>query len=1025
MNLTLYNPFKKGNLFAKLFGMGVFLVLGTLTAYLSYQRYLLSEEDRQDKMVAAASAAMARLESSLNLGLSTARTLGFIVERYGYPTNFDSLAAGLQSANPYVDAIELSMQGVITDVYPLQGNESILAHDIMSERKSAESKLDSSMLRSFFFEGPVNLIQGGSGIIGRQPIYSGDKFLGFAIVVIKVPTLLKAAGIGEKDQGEYEYVVTRDHKDREESIFGGTPTEQMQMVEASVPNGHWHVYAGLNTKSTLAFLWPYFLIGFLTSVLAGLLAFQQTSQPLLLTEMVRKKTSELAVSNERYAFVTQATTDAIWDWDIESGKIYWGEGFTLLFGYNKEDMRDDMDSWTRLLHPDDMQRIINGIRACLDGSESHWNDEYRLLKSDGSYAFVLDRGFIIRNDRGKAVRMVGAIKDITDRKAREQELKLFESVIKNTADAVVITEAEPLSEPGPRIVYVNEAFTHMTGYQIDEVLGKTPRMLQGPDSDREETARMSRKLRRWEPVSATLLNYKKNGEEFWVSMNITPVADESGWYTHWIAIQRDVTADKRRESQALLAAQISKTFNEQDELGIAVQHALTYIVDYGKFSMAEIWLVDPDEKEISLRANYIPDDNIVQFYEKHPTFRNLKKGEALPGTIWQRGVSMQWEQTQREGIFRRTRAAVEAGINRIDGIPLLDKGRVVGVLLLGSSQEEKRDFALSVSAEDFSNFLGTEIARKQVEQELTKLFNLVPDMICIADFNGYFRKVNPAMVRILGYSEEELLSRPYNEFLHPDDIPHTTAKTIELQKSGLPGYVENRLITKNGEVRWLAWSVVLSLTEETIFATAKDITEVQDLQRLVNRAAEMARFGAWEVIEQDKTLQWSDFTYEVMGVPRDYDLSITKGMDLLTPDSQVAVRHAIDQLRVDGLPFDIELELQYGDTSRKWVRCQAQPEFINGVRTRIIGSFQDITQTKNYISKIEEHNRELNEIAWMQAHEVRGPLARIMGLINVLGNPQLSEADKTNALNHMQQATREFDGIIKRIVDKSTLKKEV
>ncbi|MEQ7802123.1 PAS domain-containing protein [Pedobacter sp. ASV1-7] len=140
------------------------------------------------------------------------------------------------------------------------------------------------------------------------------------------------------------------------------------------------------------------------------------------------------------------------------------------------------------------------------------------------------------------------IRDISKQKREEQHLKLLESVITHTNDAVLITQAEPLNEPGPAIIYVNEAFTKMTGYTSEEIIGKTPRILQGPKSDKNELKKLSESLRTWTPCEVTLVNYKKGGEEFWINLTVTPVADENGCYTHWISVQRDITEKKEMET---------------------------------------------------------------------------------------------------------------------------------------------------------------------------------------------------------------------------------------------------------------------------------------------------------------------------------------------------------------------------------------------------------------------------------------------------------------------------------------------
>lgn len=141
--------------------------------------------------------------------------------------------------------------------------------------------------------------------------------------------------------------------------------------------------------------------------------------------------------------------------------------------------------------------------------------------------------------------------DITDRKREEQHLKLLRSVVEHARDAIMITEAEPKSEPGPRIVYTNPAFTEQTGYMSTEVEGRSPRFLQGEGTDRRELDRIREALVNWEPVDCELLNYDRKGVPFWVQMSIFPVADNTGWYTNWVSVQRDVTEKKRQELELL------------------------------------------------------------------------------------------------------------------------------------------------------------------------------------------------------------------------------------------------------------------------------------------------------------------------------------------------------------------------------------------------------------------------------------------------------------------------------------------
>lgn len=249
----------------------------------------------------------------------------------------------------------------------------------------------------------------------------------------------------------------------------------------------------------------------------------------------------LEESNQRYDYVTKATFDAIWDWNLITNKVYWGAGMEEIFGYDCYSITNEHNFWRTRIHPDDAAGVEERLHRVIDGNETHWLEEYRFRKMNNEYVFVADKGIVIRNESGKAVRMIGAMQNIDQRKKEELRLKLLESVITNANDAVIITEAEPFDLPGPRIIYVNEAFTRVTGYLPEEVIGQTPRILQGPKTDFKELDRLSKALRNWESCEINVINYKKNGEPFWNNFSISPVANETGYFTHWIAIQRDIT----------------------------------------------------------------------------------------------------------------------------------------------------------------------------------------------------------------------------------------------------------------------------------------------------------------------------------------------------------------------------------------------------------------------------------------------------------------------------------------------------
>ena len=175
--------------------------------------------------------------------------------------------------------------------------------------------------------------------------------------------------------------------------------------------------------------------------------------------------------------------------------------------------------------------------------------EFQIVTGKGRTRLLHMVGQPLRDAGGTIVGVQGAAQDVTRLRAADAQMRLLESAVSRLNDIVLITEAEPVNDPGPRIVFVNDAFERRTGYARAEVMGKSPKFLQGPKTQRAELDRIRHALARWQPVRAELINYTKTGEEFCLELEIVPLADETGWYTHWVAIERDVTERRSLEEQ--------------------------------------------------------------------------------------------------------------------------------------------------------------------------------------------------------------------------------------------------------------------------------------------------------------------------------------------------------------------------------------------------------------------------------------------------------------------------------------------
>ncbi|WP_459742857.1 PAS domain-containing protein [Pseudomonas sp. 3A(2025)] len=178
-------------------------------------------------------------------------------------------------------------------------------------------------------------------------------------------------------------------------------------------------------------------------------------------------------TQERYRLAAKATNDAIWDWDLIGNHVLWNDALEEAYGHRltAEDMTGDW--WISQIHPDDRMRIYDSIHAVIDGDGSAWTDEYRFHRVDGSYAEVLDRGHVIRNAEGRAIRMIGAMLDLSQARSAEKALlkseELYKTILETIEAAFAIVQVKFDDQDQPvdyRFIEVNQAFERQAGVNL-------------------------------------------------------------------------------------------------------------------------------------------------------------------------------------------------------------------------------------------------------------------------------------------------------------------------------------------------------------------------------------------------------------------------------------------------------------------------------------------------------------------------------------------------------------------------------
>jgi diguanylate cyclase (GGDEF)-like protein/PAS domain S-box-containing protein len=253
-----------------------------------------------------------------------------------------------------------------------------------------------------------------------------------------------------------------------------------------------------------------------------------------------KKTQEaLEISEERFRMIAKVTNDLLWDCDLISGTNWRSETGLHMFGYTPQDFEGPRNLWSDRIHPDDRGRVLESIDAALKGQDDRWIDEYRFIRKNGSIAYVLDRGFILRDSEGKATRMIGAMVDLTERREANARLREQASLLDKAKDAIVVRGLDN------HVRYWNKGAERLYGWTAEEAIGRSvEELLYDYSSELHEATRRVIEFGEW---SGEVTERGKNGTTLPVEAHWTLMRDEAGRPQSIFAINTDISLRKAAE----------------------------------------------------------------------------------------------------------------------------------------------------------------------------------------------------------------------------------------------------------------------------------------------------------------------------------------------------------------------------------------------------------------------------------------------------------------------------------------------
>ncbi|WP_339657727.1 PAS domain S-box protein [uncultured Maribacter sp.] len=976
------------------FGFLVFILLFIITQIFNYQRFQLLKNTQQEEVNERALKLKEDLQEIMGQSFTATQTLSFIIEHYGIPENFDSIAQLLLDSNNNIDALELvNGEGIITHVYPKENND-VIGFNILNDSIGKDGALTTLKRKDYFTAGPIRLKQGDVGFVTRKPIYQADTFNGFTAAVVRLSTIIKAAKLDTQENSIFSYQLAKVKSDQTEEIFYASEnmvTNEAIKIPLTTSHGEWKLYVISNHKSPFSSILLFLILGFLLAVLCGMLVFFLTRQPSRLKQLVEEQTTLLNESQKNYQNLVEQASDGIFltsstgvitDVNIAGAKML-GYAINELTGLSLRDIYD----------PEELKH--NPIKFKELKAGNIILHERKMIRKDGSFFYGEINAKMTPNGN-----LLGILRDITKRKELEQiannNLQKFSKAFNNSTIGMAI------KDENKRFIDANAYFLNLIGFSLEEIKGRTSAEL-------------------WEFYSENVINDTlSSANNSSINKMEVDLTTTSGKVLHLLTSVERIDYENKKISLCTFIDQTEakktthKLLDLQSKMDAAIRigkigywdwNLKTEIIEWSNV-MYEIYDVDPGTIiTVPFTKKLVhPDD-----WEYHNKILQLKSSTKDNNPF-------SYKIKHRNGSIKYVLVQMEVVVDE-KGVPIRYRGTAVDITEQKEADNEiidlksKMDAAIRIGKIGYWSW---DLESNQVDwsNEMFEIYGISEKTTITLEEAMEF--IHPDSSNVLTEvlsrkpDDDQTLPTVYKIFLNDKSIKHILS------------FSENVYNTQGKPIQVLG--TAMDITKRVLAEEA-----LKENKEKFTKAFQTNLMGMIILDNERKVIEANNVVYNLLGVTREGLIGKTIKESALAVmenyddnEREKFWKHFLKHGKVINQKFKINLK----NGQKISLSVSMESLFFKNKQNYLVNLIDD-TKRKEAEEALElqniqlkKANSELDSFVYSASHELRAPLASVLGLINLILIEENEPGLVTN-LTMMEKSIKRLDSFIMDIIEYS------